>query len=318
MNGHNSISLPRWRGEEPLNGKADGALGSLLKKTPGLDQMIGQVPLASTVAELSAYDPASGYHQLKPRLKSWHASLSSRFGEQLPMKYGLAVLSTLIQSHEERWLERPLDDELKPEFVDSFHRLLAAVSRGGVQALQLNTDAFAKELAICLHRLIPAGGQMVDPGSAVPKRTLLFAPPLQVVQGVYYVSRKAGGRTPFAELHTNIFMRHSFTPDGWEYCLQLLPSVFRSYPHLKGVMGASWFFDPALQSISPELHFVRGTAKRWGAVILRVGPDADPELGGALTMSKRRRELYQRGEYIPTVYAMILAKRDVLTRASRR
>ena len=248
-----TISLPRWRGEEPLADKAERALATLLSKTPGLGEMIDQVPLDRTLAELSTYETALGYPQLKPRLQDLHIVLRSRFGELLPMKYGLAVLAALIQSHEERWNKRPLDDALKPEFIDSFHRLLDAVSRGGVHALQPDTDAFAKELAICLHRLVPAGGQLIDPGSAIPRRTLLGGPPRQLIQGLRYVFFKSKGRAPFAELHTNAFMRHYFTPDGWEYCFRLLPAVFRSYPRPEGLDRLELVFRSSLEHNQPGI-----------------------------------------------------------------
>ena len=37
-----------------------------------------------------------------------------------------------------------------------------------------------------------------------------------------------------------------------------------------------------------------------------------PESSGAFALSKQRRELYDNGTYVPTFYAMILAKSDVL------
>lgn len=296
--------------------KAEEALAELISKTPRLAEALQIVPLKRALDDLSSYDSTLGYHQMKPRLKRLTRALETRFGENLAVKYGLAVLAELIRGHDQRWHVNPLDCELKPEFVDSFHRILSAVSRGGVLALKPDTDAYAKELAICLHRLIPAGGQMIDPGSGIPRRAFLGAPFGQAIAAAYCVFLKSKGRSPFAEFHTNIFMRQWFTPDGWEYSFQLMQSVFRTYPKLKGLMGASWFFDPKLQEISPELNFVRSIALRWGAVIVRLGPDGDPH-SGALTMSKQRQELFERGSYVPEIYAMIVSKHDVLAHASR-
>ncbi len=57
-------------------------------------------------------------------LKHRHREISNEFGERLAMKYGLVLLAELIRNHEERWEIMRLDQRLKPEFVDSFHRIL--------------------------------------------------------------------------------------------------------------------------------------------------------------------------------------------------
>lgn len=306
-----------WRGDEPLDDKAEAARVALEEKTPGLTEVFEAVPLSRTLAEITTYDPTLGYSQLKARLRRLSQMLEARFGEQLAIRYGLALLADLIHNHERRWREHPLDSELKPEFVDSFHRILSAIARGGVLALKPDTDAYAKELAICLHRLIPAGGQMIDPGSGVPRRTFFRVPTLETVKAAFYVLFNAKGRVPFAEFHTNLFQRRWFTADGWEYSFRLMPSVFRAYPELKGLMGASWFFDPQLQKISPGLSFVREVPLRWGAVMVHVQRDADPD-SSALTLSKERRELFERGKYVPNVYAFFLSKKDILAHISTR
>ena len=79
-------------------------------------------------------------------------------------------------------------------------------------------------------------------------------------------------------------------------------------------MGASWFFDPQLEFISPELDFVRATALRWGAVTAHVEREDSPG-SGALSLSSHRRELYEKGEYVPEVHTFFLSRNDSLKHA---
>jgi hypothetical protein len=304
--------LPGWRGNEALTGRAQSALLALHEKSPGLSRVLSDVPLEQTLATFNDYDRRADYHQLSPMLRQVSSALVERFGEPLALQYGLALLTTLIADHERRWRKAALDPELEPCFIDSFHRILTAVARGGASSLMSDTDAFAKELAICRYRLIPAGGQLVEPNTAFPRRLLLGAPMRQRLLAARYLLFSARGFAPFAGFHTNLFMRHWFSPAGFECAFRCLPAVFRSFPAVKGAVGISWFFDPALRDISPELCFVREIAQRWGAVFVPAGRD---ESNNALLLSAKRRALFEAGKYVPELHAFVVSRRDILAHA---
>ncbi len=310
-----TTGLPGWCGNESLAGKADAALRKLHEKSPELSRVLADVPVEQALAAFARYDVHAGYNQLGLDLSKLCSGLVARHGEPLALHWGLAMLATLIDEHERRWRESALDPELEPGFIDSFHRILTAVARGGARSLMPDTDAFAKELAICLYRLIPAGGQLIDPGSAVPRRLVARRPTLETLSAARYMLFNAGGFAPFAAFHSNLFQRHWFTPAGWEYAFQCMSAVFRSFPTLKGLTGSSWFFDPALRDISPELAFVREIPRRWGAVFVHVRPDRNAS-SDSLLLSRKRRELFEAGKYVPQVHAFLVSKRDILARAA--
>ena len=310
----NSYPLQGWRGEEPLTGKANAALATLLQKSPGLAQMLIDHPVSQALAAFDNYDAHAGYSQLRPHLHQLSTSLIPRYGDQLTLRYGLAMLATLIEDHEQTWHARTLDAQLDPCFIDSFHRILTAVARGGATSLMPDTDAFAKELAICLYRLIPAGGQLIDPAGSFPRSLLLRRPTRATLAAARYLLLNAGGSRPFAVFHTSLFQRHWFTPAGWEFTFHCLPAVFRSYPYLKGLLASSWFYDPAIRNISPELNFVRDIPTHWGAIFLHVAPEGSNS--DALLLSKHRRDLFEAGNYTPQKYLFALSKRDALKHIS--
>jgi hypothetical protein len=308
------IVLPRWRGDRPLNDRIGNARVALLA-TPGLPSGIFDPgAIRAWLAMLPDYDSSRSYGQLKPALRAIESELTARHGELAAHRIGLAMLLELVASHEQRWVADGLDCELKPDFVDSMHRVLDAVERGGSGSTRMSHDNYCKELAICLHRLIPAGGQLVDPGSGVPRSLLLHREVSAIPGQLGYLLGVCQGFKPFAEFHTHERMRHLFTPDGWEYCFRRLPALFRSRPALKGVVAGSWFFDPQLAVVSPNLSFVRELPLRWGAIFLRGGVDPGAT-GGALAMSQHRRDLHAAGCYQPTIYFMVAAKSRILRHA---
>jgi len=278
--------------------------------------MLDASRLEKWLTSLPAYDKSRPYRQLKPALAALDAELLSELGERGALSVALAMLLSLIETHESRWSRESLDPQLQPEFVDSFHRILDAVERGGASSMRMNHDMYAKDLAICLHRLIPAGGQLIDPGGGVPRSVLVRPPVTALVRKSWYLVATCGGFAPFAELHTHQRMRQFFTADGWEYCFRRLPAVFRSYPDLKGVFGSSWFFDPDLDRVSPSLSFVRAVSERWGGLIMREGQHPETT-ADALEMGGPRRDLYAQGKYHPTNYVMVAAKARILDRADQ-
>lgn len=308
--------LPGWRGNEALSDRAQSALHALHEKSPALSRVLLDIPLEQTLAAFEDHDARGGYDQLRPKLRQLSAALLERGAEPLALHYGLALLATLIAGHERRWRQAALDPQLEPCFIDSYHRILTAVARGGARSLMPDTDAFAKELAVCLYRLIPAGGQMLDPAATFPRRLLLGSPLGQRLRAARYLLFSARGHAPLAAFHMNLFLRHRFTPAGFECAFRLLPAVFRSFPALKGAVGISWTFDPALREISPELCFVRDIAREWGAVFVPAGREEASE-PDALVLSPKRRALFEAGKYVPEIHAFVVSKADILARAGR-
>jgi hypothetical protein len=307
------IVLPRWRGAQPLEPRIARVRAALIASAGEVAGIVW--PGAVKVREaLPRYDARRGYQQLKPALAAIETELVACHGERVAQCIGLGVLLELVASHEERWRSDGLDAELKLDFVDSMHRVLDTIERGGSRSTRMSHDNYCKELTICLHHLIPTGGQLIDPGSGVPRSLLIRPPLLSIPKKVGYVTLICRGYRPFAEFHTHERMRHLFTPAGWEYCFRRLPAVFRSYPELRGVVGGSWFFDPQIETISPNLSFVRDVSRRWGAMFLHAGVAPDGA-GGAFAMSPHRRDLYNRGMYLPTIYFMVAAKSRILKHA---
>jgi hypothetical protein len=314
VNALEPIVLPRWRGAQPLNDRITRARTALVASAGESARLLEQSALRARLEALPAYNCFHGYAQLKPALAAMEAELVACHGAHIANRIGLGLLLELVASHEQRWLSGSLDPELKPDFVDSMHRVLDTIERGGSNSTRMTHDNYCKELSICLHRLIPAGGQLIDPGSGLPRSLLVRSPLFSIPKKLGYAAVLCGGFRPFAEFHTHERMRHLFTPDGWEYCFRRLPAVFRSYPRLKGVLGVGWFFDPQLETISPNLSFLREVSKRWGAIIMRGGVDS-AATEGALLMSQHRRDLHNQGMYQPMNYHIVAAKSRILAHA---
>jgi hypothetical protein len=80
--------------------------------------------------------------------------------------------------------------------------------------------------------------------------------------------------------------------------------LYALHPDVLGMFGASWFYHPVLDTISPRLSYLRDVPLKGGAHLFFV------EEGGAaransLATSPTRRKLYEEGKYFPTTYMMV-------------
>lgn len=296
-----------WRGDRPLGDRPAAARESLLERAPMLAAMTDEAPLERAAGILAEQDPKAGYEHVPPELTHLTAALAARFGEEAASHYLSALLLHLIDTFEGRFERSRLHGEFHGQFLDSFHRILDQVRRGAAYVPSLGLDGYLKDLGICRLRVLPAVGQLVCPWSGVSRLAILKRGPAAVA----HVWGRCGGHAPYFEMHTHMPMIRFFTPDGWEECYRLTALAFETYPQMRGLTGASWFFDPQLETISPSLGFIRHVPLAKGAALIRMGTDAQA-IADATFNSPARKALYDEGAYVPVAHLMIWPARDLL------
>ena len=80
-------------------------------------------------------------------------------------------------------------------------------------------------------------------------------------------------------------------------------------PEIRGMWGGSWFYDPALERISPRLEYLRSVPQDNGAYVFYSNIDIN---GGALSKSDTRKQAYEDGKYLPKSYSVIWPRRHLL------
>jgi hypothetical protein len=280
---------------------------------PNLSQVFDSLPAQQAIARLVAVPSDQGYPQLKPVLAALWQAVVAQTDEDTALGYGLTLLLTLCESAPERWQSVRLPQALWGDFADSFHRQIDAIVRGGSSSWRMISDGFAKDVAIALFRLFPLGGQLVEPHSGLSRQAPLRDSLGKGMGHLAFLTR-CGGFKPYLEMHTHDGMRHFFTADGWHYCYRQCQHVLAAFPDHKGVIGGSWFFDPALATASPNLSFVREVSLAWGGRLLLWG--ATPEMtANALLMSPARQAAFDAGTYSPKSYFMIVPRASIMAKA---
>lgn len=172
-------------------------------------------------------------------------------------------------------------------------------------------DQFAKDFAVCRGKLLPCGVELVDCRSGVPRRTLLSGGIRQLVSSLGFFHARAGGFRPFYELHFDRRSIRAFNEDGYADLYLRIADLLALNPHVRGVMSSSWWHDPQLAGISPELAFIDRHPKSAGARLLFVEENHRATMD-ATRFSQRRAALHAQGLYRPRVTLLVWARQDIL------
>ncbi len=176
---------------------------------------------------------------------------------------------------------------------------------------------FTKELAICTLRLIPAGVQKLHL-HGLPRRPLLSLNPRRLIDSLGFLIFQLRGSSPFYQIHTDSRDAKAmllFRPAGWLEFYRRVARLLELNPAVLGLFGSSWFFDPALARVSPELAYLSRLVTDHGGRLICRGPCGQGSREDALSLSARRRELFAAGEYVPMDYLAVWPRRELIAAA---
>lgn len=206
---------------------------------------------------------------------------------------------------------RAIPAALLPELAVELRRILDHAPAS------LDDDVARKDLSVCLLQSLPAVAQLVEEAGSIARRTLTAGSPAQMLRLAALIARQGGRTTPYFEIHTHTPMLAGFTPQGWERCYALVAELLRARPHVLGLSGGSWFYDPAVARVSPRLAYLSDLPLAHGAMRVRIGSSAE-DVALATATSAARRKLVEAGEYRPEKWQLIWPRAAMLAWADAR
>lgn len=233
-----------------------------------------------------------------------------------------AVMAELIHQFPTRLEQARLQEgvELTPDavsmFQQDFDRILNQQATNPPDFYEFPKSPFAKDLGLCSLRIMPAGAQIVDLHSGIGRRLLLGGGLSEIASRLHFFVNRLGGFNPLYQIHTHSTSYPEFNEAGWDRCYLRIAGMLRVNPHVRGMFGISWFYDPALESISPRLNYLRHRPLEGGARLFREGV-SDEHIGNATAKSETRKKLFLEGKYQPTGYAMVWPRRELIAWADQ-
>lgn len=277
-----------------------------------VDKAEARVAVRAWVDELDREQPTpTGYSRLPAAFVSRLQAAVGAAKHPQALRWLDLILLELASQFEARFEQAALPDELRPEFHENFERMVARASATQGWARGTDDDIFLKDLGIARMTLLPCASHLIFRHSGVPRRLVVRQRPADVVRALGFLGLHCRGFAPFLENHVHIAMLRHFNAEGRERCYRLVAKLLERWPDSRGLMGLSWYYDPAVARISPRLAYLREVPLQGGALFLPAGCGRDAA-AGAIATSRTRRRLYEAGEYRPTWYLMVWARQDLL------
>ena len=201
--------------------------------------------------------------------------------------------------------------QLYPDFASRLAKSLLSESWAPYEG-----DFFAKDVRYALGVTVPCGALQFDLyGRIGPKLVLRDVVARQsFASSLSYMTARGWGR--WYAIHLDLRAMKEFNPEGWTASFARLAEVLKANGDVRGVCGASWFYDPKVAEITPHLGYVRQTPVRHGAFLAHMGT-APHHVENALVRSLARKKAYEEGRYLPTCYLLAWPRRALIAWAER-
>jgi hypothetical protein len=220
--------------------------------------------------------------------------------------YQQLLLLSLMQQSEQKLISSNFPDHIKNLFVQNFLIIMESIQNKDPELFDIGQAHFCKSLSLCNLRLIPVGGRKIHL-SGIPKKIFLKK------ALVFLTALK--GFSPYYESHLDSkdkALMLEFTPEGFIKTYKSIAELLLLNPHVKGVFGTSWFYDPALETISPHLSYLRKNILDHGGILISRGSNEHAIHNATLT-SNTRKKLFESKKYVPTNFMAIWPRQKLIS-----
>lgn len=309
--GHNEIFKKAGELVTRLETEINGTDENLLKK----------FPVNRYIDYMDGYPYTAHYRYVGPNVSELCDVIIEMSGKKMMELYHQLLLVTLVAGAREKpgLLEIPAD--IRELFYLNFRRIMEPIESGRAKEgyYLYPGDKFCKDLGVCRLTMIPGGAEKVYVGR-IPRKFLFTNGLRQFFRGLGFLLFETGGLKPVYRMHMDSKDRDlmkEFNPDGWLRFYKRMAQLLKMNTKIRGVCGGSWFFDPQLKEISPELGYLREIVLDGGGRFFRLGV-SEGDTRDAAFMSPKRIRLYKEGKYTPVSYLMIFPREKLLKWSDER
>ncbi|WP_213999923.1 hypothetical protein [Arsukibacterium sp.] len=202
-----------------------------------------------------------------------------------------------------------ITNDISKNYQRSIQRIFQLWAHRSETQLPATDDRFLKDIGLLTGALLPCAERVVEPFSAI-QRSLLYTHGITQAVGFVRALIAARGNKPVCRLHIHLSEISQLTASGWRLTCQQLGELLLLNPQLKGVVGACWFYDPAIATVSPKLAFISELLNEMQASWFY--SHAEGEKSGAFSRSESRKQAYEAGQYQPKNYVIFIPRKRLL------
>ena len=275
--------------------------------------IISRFPLigyVNTIKTITGFRKLLYFHRAR-KLKRTYEQIKSQYGAHALSLYLKLVLCYFIGDSLEGLKHEMLPDEIVHLYHEWFERVMEDFSKQPDDYYHQRNESLALDMKICSLRNVPVGGSRIIEIRCVGLRPFFSGGIKQFFCYLYFVLFKARGFSPYFSEHIASRNLQHFNEHEMNLSYQRIAELMKLNPRIKGFYCRSWFLDPKLEDISPNLGYLRKVPLQNGARLFAAG-SAQKDFRHALALSAKRRRLYKQGKYLPTGYAYVWPRKEFL------
>ncbi len=268
---------------------------------------------------------AKGVRSSQFRRHIYYSGKQERAFEALVARYGQHALSLYhrlgVASCVEHALDRLDGSNFPPQVLPLYHewfkRVLDDLARQPDEYYSASYYPFRLDVGVCCLRYVPVGGAWIVERSRVAIKILFGGGAREFIDYLRFLTFSLRGISPLHVIHTVERCLTRFNERNMHSAYLHIAELMRRDPGIKGLFRASWFLDPKLEEVSPELAYLSRIPLENGAKSFScLRTQSDTRLAFAMSMARRR--LHAEGKYTPRPYAYIWPRRQLLDWADKQ
>jgi hypothetical protein len=204
----------------------------------------------------------------------------------------------------------PVDASVKGLLYREF-QAYAAPPPDALGRFDLEELPFIAMTRIVTLRRFPGGAFDWEP-SGFPHRWLLKVPPRLMARTLRFLALETRGFAPLLVWHLSgtVYRQRFLLEAETRRSFYRVAAAAERQPAVRGLMAASWLMSTETHRINPHLADIGRPFIEAGGLHTDIGPA--PATNGFLTGDPRRRQLYERGEYRPTIGVLVCSRQQAI------
>ena len=260
-------------------------------------------------AALPDWQKIGGYKDIGARFLTLSKQLEERYGSATLSTMNRLLVTTKACALPETIGQIPLTETIRALYPEALQRLWSSLKHDKEDYLYPN-EYYLKDIKFVTGATVPCGAMVLDLRSNINwKYPPLF---LRNSWNKCWSFGKLQNKTPFFRSHLEQRHLQEFNEEGMRQFYIRAAELLVLHSDAQGLISASWFYDPLLESISPHLKHLWEMPTKNGAFLMR-GFTSEFDIASATSRSSTRMKLYEEGHYKPTCHLLVWP-RDVLLR----
>jgi hypothetical protein len=296
---------------ERLAAEAEAALNA------AAPDYLTRFPLQTYMDELEHYGRPHRFFEFTPRALELTAEMEAAYGKPVVEIFNRMMLAHLIARAENR-NAHTIIPSVQPFVLTDFDRILKGLEKPRPGYYLREIHLFRRDLAIARLKVFPNGFELYDIGICIARGEAVKGGLIGLWRFIkafrLQLLRPLG---PFYEPHWDRRYVAFFSELEYERCSVRVADMMAANPEIQGVVVPSWWYDPQLGQISPEMAFLLEVPKSGGARFMPLKGHNPYLLTDSLAHSPVRKAAYEAGAYNPQSIMMVWPRAEMIAWANR-